>query len=97
MARNTTQSPQRPTKRPTTPASGARSVGAAGDGRRRRGLGWLWALLGLLALGLLIAALAGAFSSSDKKAGSQARAAARPRAPASRPAEPPSCRLRPAA
>jgi hypothetical protein len=71
MARNTTQSPERPTKRSTTPGSGAQAAGPAAGGHRRRGLGWLWALLGLLALGLLIAALAGAFSSDDKERSSQ--------------------------
>ena len=68
MPRNSTHSPERPATRSSTPASGARSAGAPAEGRRRRGLGWLWALLGLLALGLIIAALAGAFSKDDKAA-----------------------------
>jgi hypothetical protein len=71
MARNTTESPERPGTRSKAPASGARSAGAGAGTHRRRGLGWLWALLGLLALGLLIAALAGAFSSGDDKSGDQ--------------------------
>ena len=65
MPRKSLDTPERPAMRSAAPASGARSAGAAGTGHRRRGLGWLWALLGLLALGLLIAALAGAFSSGD--------------------------------
>lgn len=71
MARNTTHSPERPTRSSTAPATGARTAGPAAGGHRRRGLGWLWALLGLLALGLLIAALAGAFS-GDKARGGKA-------------------------
>ncbi len=55
----------RPTgDRPT----GDRSTGAraaAGQPHRKRGLGWLWLVLGLLALAAIIAALAGAFDGND--------------------------------
>ena len=65
MSRNPTETPRRPARPSTAPASGARTADGAGAAPRRRRLGWLWALLGLLALGLIIAALAGAFSSGD--------------------------------
>jgi hypothetical protein len=52
--------PDRPTADRST---GARA--ADGGAHRKRGLGWLWLLLGLLALAAVVAALAGAFDGSD--------------------------------
>ena len=52
--------PDRPTADRST---GARA--ADGGAHRKRGLGWLWLLLGLLALAAIVAALAGAFDGSD--------------------------------
>jgi hypothetical protein len=50
--------------RPTdTRSTGARA--AHGEPHRKRGLGWLWLVLGLLALAAIVAALAGAFDGGD--------------------------------
>src|SRR3954452_492610 len=65
MSRNPTQTPRRPAAPSTARGSGARTADRGGAAPRRRRLGWLWALLGLLAVGLIIAALAGAFSNDD--------------------------------
>ncbi|HEX8102166.1 MAG TPA: hypothetical protein VF533_06130 [Solirubrobacteraceae bacterium] len=48
------------------------AVAAGGAGKRR--LGWLWALLGLLALALIVAALLGAFSGDDDTSASAKKA-----------------------